>query len=91
MTDQNTGQLIESFVGALRPLVPLVSVRAHGALAGGDHRPGRSDLDLIAVVDRPCTEAERQQLGEVHRNLARAIPSRRSCIAAVPWSPAGQN
>ncbi|MFD7876540.1 nucleotidyltransferase domain-containing protein [Streptomyces sp. NPDC059766] len=74
MTDQNTGQLIESFVRALRPLVPLVSVWAHGSLAGGDYQPGRSDLDLIAVVDRPCTEAERQQLGEVHRNLARAVP-----------------
>ncbi|MFB7331148.1 nucleotidyltransferase domain-containing protein [Streptomyces adustus] len=74
MTDQNTGQLVERFVGALRPLVPLVSVWAHGSLAGGDYQPGRSDLDLIAVVDRPCTAAEKQQLGEVHQNLADAIP-----------------
>ncbi|MFB6931816.1 nucleotidyltransferase domain-containing protein [Streptomyces sp. HUAS 31] len=69
MTDQITGQLIERFVGALRPVVPLVSVWAHGSLAGGDYQPGRSDLDLIAVVERPCTAAEQQQLAEVHQNL----------------------
>ncbi|MER6526380.1 nucleotidyltransferase domain-containing protein [Streptomyces sp. NPDC001508] len=74
MTDQNTEQLIECFVRALRPVVPLVSVWAHGSLAGGDYQPGRSDLDLIAVVARPCTAAEEQQLGEVHQNLGNVIP-----------------
>ncbi|MFE1290594.1 nucleotidyltransferase [Streptomyces sp. NPDC058751] len=74
MTDQITGQLIECFVRALQPVVPLVSVWAHGSLAGGDYQPGRSDLDLIALVERPCTVAEEQQLGEVHRALGGVIP-----------------
>ncbi|MFE9458765.1 nucleotidyltransferase [Streptomyces californicus] len=74
MTDQNTEQLIEHFVGALRPVVPLVSVWAHGSLAGGDYQPGRSDLDLIAVLARPCTAAEERQLGEMHRNLGSVTP-----------------
>ncbi|MGW4871792.1 nucleotidyltransferase [Streptomyces chartreusis] len=74
MTDQITGQLIECFVGALRPVVPLVSVWAHGSLAGGDYQPGRSDLDLIAVVERPCTAPEQEQLAGVHQDLGSAIP-----------------
>jgi hypothetical protein len=41
-------------------------VWAHGSLAGGDYQPGRSDLDLIAVLGRPGTAAEEQRLGEVH-------------------------
>ncbi|WP_255945459.1 nucleotidyltransferase domain-containing protein [Streptomyces odontomachi] len=74
MADQNTERLIDRFVSALRPVVPLVSVWAHGSLAGGDYRPGRSDLDLIALLRRPCTAAEERQLGEVHEALGRDIP-----------------
>lgn len=73
MADEVTEQLIERFVSALRSVVAPVSVWAHGSLAGGDYQPGRSDLDLIAVVGRPCTAAEERRLGEVHRDLAGAI------------------
>jgi len=53
--------------------VPLISVWAHGSLAGGDYQPGRSDLDLIAILDRPCTALEQQDLGEVHESLGGVI------------------
>jgi hypothetical protein len=72
MTDEATGRLLGRFVSALQPVVPLVSVWAHGSLAAGDYQPGRSDLDLIAVLARPCTAAEEQQLAEVHESLGRA-------------------
>ncbi|MFJ9637051.1 nucleotidyltransferase [Streptomyces sp. NPDC101178] len=74
MTDEATGRLLDHFVSLVRPVLPLVSVWAHGSLAGGDYQPGRSDLDLIAVIDRPCTALEEQRLGEVHERLGRAIP-----------------
>jgi hypothetical protein len=73
MTDEATDRLLGRFVDAVQPVVPLVSVWAHGSLAGGDYQPGRSDLDLIAIVSRPCTAAEEQRLGEVHEELGRAI------------------
>ena len=63
MTDEATGRLLGRFVSAVQPVLPLVSVWAHGSLAGGDYQPGRSDLDLIAILGRPCTAAEEQQLG----------------------------
>jgi Nucleotidyltransferase domain len=69
MTDEATSRLLGRFVTAIQPVVPVVSVWAHGSLAGGDYQPGRSDLDLIAVLSRPCTAAEEQRLGEVHESL----------------------
>ncbi|HEX5294914.1 MAG TPA: nucleotidyltransferase domain-containing protein [Streptosporangiaceae bacterium] len=73
MADEATDRLLGRFVRAVRPVVPLVAVWAHGSLAGGDYQPGRSDLDLIAILSRPCTAAEEQRLGEVHESLGRAI------------------
>jgi hypothetical protein len=72
MTDEATGRLLDRFVSAIQPVVPLVSVWAHGSLAGGDYQEGRSDLDLIAILSRPCTAAEEQHLGEVHESLGKA-------------------
>jgi len=72
MADESTGRLLRRFVSAVQQAVPLVSMWAHGSLAGGDYQPGRSDLDLIAVVRAPCTAAEEQQLRQVHEDLTRA-------------------
>ena len=73
MTDEATAQLLGRFVGAVQSVVPLVSMWAHGSLAGGDYQPGRSDLDLIAILDRPCAAVEEQRLAEVHEGLAAAM------------------
>ncbi|MEU3862682.1 nucleotidyltransferase domain-containing protein [Streptomyces sp. NPDC028722] len=74
MTDEATSQLLDRFVSVVRSILPLVSVWAHGSLAGGDYQPGRSDLDLIAVLNRPCTALEEQRLREVHESLGSSIP-----------------
>lgn len=81
MTDEATGQLLGRFVSAVQPVLPLVSVWAHGSLAGGDYQPGRSDLDLVAILGRPCTAAEEQQLAEMHESLGSnsALASKLHC------------
>jgi hypothetical protein len=83
--DEATSWLLGRFVSAIQPVVPLVSAWAHGSLAGGDYQPGRSDLDLIAILSRPCTAAEEQRLGEVHESLgsASALASRLHCSYCV--------
>ena len=85
MTDEATSRLLGRFVSAIQPVVPVVSVWAHGSLAGGDYQPGRSDLDLIAILSRPCTAAEEQRLGEVHKGLGNstALASRLHCSYCV--------
>ncbi|GAA2746596.1 nucleotidyltransferase domain-containing protein [Kitasatospora cinereorecta] len=74
MPDEATEQLLTRFVDALGSAVPLVALWAHGSLAGGDYRPGRSDLDLIAVLARPCTPAEQERLSGLHERLVRTDP-----------------
>lgn len=50
----------------------LVGVYLHGSLALGCFNPLTSDLDLLVVVDRPLTAAERRRLTEqfLHLSLA---------------------
>lgn len=89
VTDKATRQLLDRFVAALRAFPWLVSVWVHGSLAGGDYQPGRSDLDLIAVVAHRPTPGQEVQPGEVHRDLARDLPlaARPHCgyVAADGW------
>jgi hypothetical protein len=40
-----------------------------GSLATGDHVPGVSDLDLVALVDGPVTDERRRSLAVVHGDL----------------------
>jgi hypothetical protein len=46
-----------------------------GSLATGGYRPGVSDIDAVALVERPPSATERQQLGAIHQELARADPA----------------
>jgi len=47
--------------------VGLVSVILHGSLAAGGFRPGRSDLDLLVVVDGQLRDEEAARLEQVVR------------------------
>ncbi|MFR9799810.1 nucleotidyltransferase domain-containing protein [Streptomyces sp. MS06] len=70
-----TDLLLKRFVSAVRQAVPTVAVWAHGSLALGDFRPGRSDLDLIAVVENPLDAGDRDRLVDMHRRLLAEEPS----------------
>ncbi|MFZ0667631.1 MAG: nucleotidyltransferase domain-containing protein [Acidimicrobiales bacterium] len=80
-----TCRLTDRFISAIEPVLPLIAVWAHGSLAGGDYQPGRSDLDLIAVLSRPSTAAEERALREVHQSLGNSfeLASRLHCSYCV--------
>ncbi|ODA72658.1 hypothetical protein APS67_003284 [Streptomyces sp. AVP053U2] len=63
-----TDALLDRFLTGLVPLTP-VAVWAHGSLAGGDYREGRSDLDLITVLDRPVTARTVWRVALLHARL----------------------
>jgi Nucleotidyltransferase domain len=67
-------RLLDRFAAAVRPVVDPVAVWAHGSLALGDYQIGRSDLDLLAVVDAEPGDAQRRELRRVHRELAAQMP-----------------
>ncbi|MFI6337652.1 nucleotidyltransferase [Streptomyces sp. NPDC050535] len=66
--DDATARLLNRFLTDLRAFAP-VALWAHGSLAGGDYQEGRSDLDLIAVLDAPPSLATVRGLVRLHRRL----------------------
>ncbi len=75
MTATRTDQVLKRFVAGTRQLVPTVAVWAHGSLALGDFQEGRSDLDLITVVESPLDTTHRERLAEFHQRLMDEEPA----------------
>ncbi|MBQ0829163.1 nucleotidyltransferase [Streptomyces sp. RG38] len=86
--------MLERFAGGLRGVPAVVALWAHGSWAGGDHRPGISDLDLVAVTERALTGAEGERVVAVHRGLAEEFPSASAVhcayVAADAWGDLGR-
>ncbi len=61
--------LLDRFTADVGHVLPLAALWAHGSLALGDFQPGRSDLDLIALIAAPITAAQRQALQGAHEAL----------------------
>ncbi|MFE6173848.1 nucleotidyltransferase [Streptomyces sp. NPDC056464] len=79
-----TEVLLDRFLDGLAPLAPL-AVWAHGSLAGGDYQEGRSDLDLIAVLEGPPTPRTIWRLAKLHARLRTApLADRLHCTYLTP-------
>ncbi|MDH6449105.1 MULTISPECIES: nucleotidyltransferase domain-containing protein [unclassified Streptomyces] len=80
---QPTDALLDRFLAGLAPLHP-VAVWAHGSLAGGDYREGRSDLDLIAVLPA-LTPRTVWRLATLHARLrAEPLSGQLHCTYLTP-------
>jgi hypothetical protein len=66
--------LLDRFTADIRRVVPLAALWAHGSLALGDFQPGRSDLDLVALVGTDIADAQRRQLQHTHEVLIADAP-----------------
>ncbi|MGW7363699.1 nucleotidyltransferase domain-containing protein [Streptomyces sp. NPDC054841] len=75
MGDNDIDALLNHFLTGLRETLPLVALWAHGSLALGDFQPGRSDLDIVAVIESGVTDAQRHRLKRLHRALAEEFPA----------------
>ncbi|GAA2214062.1 nucleotidyltransferase domain-containing protein [Nonomuraea monospora] len=74
-----TERLLRHFLESIEPAVPLVALWAHGSLALGDYQEGRSDLDLIAVLDSPATMGDWRRIKAVHRRIRLPLAERLHC------------
>ncbi|MGW0809145.1 nucleotidyltransferase domain-containing protein [Nonomuraea sp. NPDC002799] len=74
-----TDRLLKHFRQGVEPAVPLVALWAHGSLAAGDYQPGRSDLDLIAIVDGPMTMDQWRRLKHLHRAIDLPLADKLHC------------
>ncbi|WP_328914706.1 MULTISPECIES: nucleotidyltransferase domain-containing protein [unclassified Streptomyces] len=66
--------LLDRLLADVREALPLETMWAHGSLALGDYQPGRSDLDMVAVVRSEITPAQRQRVGLLHKKLDADLP-----------------
>ncbi len=66
--------LLDRFIADASRVVPLEALWAHGSLALGDFQPGRSDLDLVALVAATITGPQRDDLKRVHEALISGLP-----------------
>ncbi len=64
---------VSALAEELSDLVWLSDLLVAGSLATGDHVPGVSDLDLVAVVDGAVDGPRRGQLVELHLALDRGV------------------
>lgn len=76
-----TDALLDRFLSGLAPIAP-IALWAHGSLAGGDYQEGRSDLDLIAVLEAPLTPRTVWRLATLHARL-RNEPLAAFCTAPI--------
>ena len=70
MIGEAVQQLLDGFVTSVRQVAAVEAIWLHGSLALGDYQPGRSDLDVVAVVSSPPPDA----VAELHRRLIRQFP-----------------
>ncbi|WP_344447525.1 nucleotidyltransferase domain-containing protein, partial [Kitasatospora nipponensis] len=75
MAATETDLVLKRFVSEIRLAVPTAAVWAHGSLALGDFQPGRSDLDLIAIVESPLDGGQQDRLTGIHRRLQDEEPA----------------
>ncbi len=79
-----TDALLDRLLTAMTPLAP-VAVWAHGSLAGGDYVEGRSDLDLVAVLDHPIAPRTVWRIALLHTRLRTAsLAGRLHCTYLTP-------
>lgn len=69
MADDDVGRLLGQFAADAGRVLPLLALWAHGSLASGDFVPGRSDLDLVALIGARVTSAQRLDLQRAHEGL----------------------
>ncbi len=74
VADDDAGRLLGRFGADVSDVLPLIALWAHGSLASGDFVPGRSDLDLVALIGAPVTTAQRPGLQRMHETLISQEP-----------------
>jgi hypothetical protein len=62
-------EALDAFVAAVGGLGWVTDVWLAGSLASGDHVPGVSDIDLVAVTSRAPTPGNREALHRIHEGL----------------------
>lgn len=83
--------LLDRFLADVGHALPLAALWAHGSLALGDFQPGRSDLDLIALIEATPTPAQRQELERIHGQVPAAEKLHCAYVARAETDDTGRD
>src|SRR6476660_1432473 len=75
MPESKVARLLAELVARLPDVVPTIGLYAAGSLGTRDFEPERSDLDLVAVLEREPEPADLVALGALHTALAKEFPA----------------
>jgi hypothetical protein len=75
MPESKVARLLAELVARLPDVVPTIGLYAAGSLGTRDFEPERSDLDLVAVLEREPERADLVALGALHTALAKEFPA----------------
>jgi hypothetical protein len=75
MPESKVARLLADLVARLPDVVPVAGLYAAGSMGTRDFEPARSDIDLVAVLERPAESAELGLLSAMHRDLAQQGPA----------------
>ena len=64
--------VVPRFAESVRQVAGVTAFYAGGSIGSRDYRPGISDLDLVAVVEKPLVRSARQRLSAIHRTIGAA-------------------
>ncbi len=62
--------VVPAFAAEVRAGAGVVAFYVGGSLALGDYQPGRSDLDLVAIIEAPLSRSEQRSLTALHQRTA---------------------
>jgi hypothetical protein len=74
MPETQVARLLADLVARLPDAVPVIALYAAGSLGTPDFEPQRSDLDLVAVLEKAPDEDELAALTALHKQLERQSP-----------------
>jgi predicted nucleotidyltransferase len=66
--------VVDALVADLASRGGVRDVWLHGSLATGDHRPGVSDIDVVAITTRPLGASDVGDIERMHRHLDATWP-----------------
>jgi predicted nucleotidyltransferase len=77
--------VVRQLAAAVNDMV--IGLYVGGSVATGDYRPGVSDVDVVALVDRTPDPGVRAAIVEVHRGLIAEAPDAAAvhCVYVCHW------
>jgi hypothetical protein len=90
---QPAQQVLNEYIALVHAALPglLNGIYVHGSLALNAYNPGLSDIDVISITSRRCTDADMDSLRALHQTLAQHYPQAQLEVCYLLAQDVGQS